>query len=95
MPAIVALLTIECFMGHAHSLKEKRMVLRRVKDRLAALNLSVAETDHQDVWQRATLSVAVVRDGEQAAERALQQVLDEVDRIEPGLVTQSDIEFLT
>jgi uncharacterized protein len=95
VPAVVALLTLELFVSHAHSLKEKRMVLRRVKDRLAAMNLSVAETAHQDLWQRATLSVVAVRDGEQATEAALQQVIDHVDAIEPGLVARSDIEFLT
>ncbi len=95
MPAIVALLTLELFVGDAHSLKEKRMVLRRVKDRLGALNLSVAETAHQELWQRATVSVAVVRDGEQSAEAALQQAIDAIERVDPGLVTRSDIEFLT
>lgn len=59
------------------SLKEKRTVVRSLKDRLRhRFNISVAETDHQDVWTRAELSVAIVAtDG-----RFAESVLDKVDR---------------
>jgi uncharacterized protein YlxP (DUF503 family) len=51
---------IELFIPHAHSLKEKRSVVNGIKNRLAHLNVSVAEVDGQDLWQRATLGVAAV-----------------------------------
>ena len=53
----VALLEVELFIPFAHSLKEKRMVVRRVVDRLGKFNVAVAEVAHQDVWQRAGLGV--------------------------------------
>ena len=43
---IVALLSLELFLPGSGSLKEKRMVLRRVKDRLKAFNVAVAEVAH-------------------------------------------------
>lgn len=51
---------IELFIPHAHSLKEKRSVVNGIKARLSHLNLSVAEVDGQDLWQRATLGVSAV-----------------------------------
>lgn len=60
---MVALLTIELRIEGAHSLKEKRQVLRSVKDRLRAqFNVAVAELYHTDLWQRATLGVVSVSD---------------------------------
>ncbi len=44
----------------ARSLKEKRKVLRSMKDRLLRMNLSVSEVDDNDKWQAATLGVALV-----------------------------------
>ena len=58
---IVGTLELELLLRGATSLKEKRAVLNRVKDRVRArFNASVAETDHQDLWQRARIGVAVV-----------------------------------
>jgi len=52
----VGLLTLEIHLPYSHSLKEKRAVLRKIKDRLRSrFNVAVAEMDHRDVWQLATL----------------------------------------
>ena len=56
---VVGLLTVERHVPGAHSLKEKRMVVRRVKDRLKKFNVAVSEIDHQDLWQRARLTAAL------------------------------------
>jgi hypothetical protein len=91
---VVALLSIECHLPTARSLKDKRMVLQSVKGRLRRLNVAVAEVEHQDLWQRAGLAVVTVAATEALAERELQTVLDDIDRHEPGLVTRSEIEVL-
>ena len=78
----------------SQSLKDKRMVLRRLKDRLKAMNVAVAEVAHQDVWQRAGLGVVTVATSEDGAEQTLSAALAEVERLEPGAVTQSQLEFL-
>jgi uncharacterized protein YlxP (DUF503 family) len=91
---VVALLSIECHLPAARSLKDKRMVLQSVKGRLRSLNVSVAEVEHQDLWQRAGIAVVTVAANEGLAEKALNAVLDDIERHEPGLVTRSEIEFL-
>ena len=56
----VGLLSVEVFLPDAQSLKDKRMSVRRVKDRLKALGVGVAEVGHLDVWQRAALGVVAI-----------------------------------
>ncbi len=92
---IIALLTVELFVPASHSLKEKRMVLRRIKDRVKKFNVAVAEVEHQDLWQRAGLAIVTVSSDQQHADRELAAVADEIERVEPGLITRTDVEFLT
>jgi uncharacterized protein YlxP (DUF503 family) len=92
---IVGLLTVELHIPGARSLKDKRMILRGVKDRLKKFNVAVAEVEHQDLWQRAGLAVVTVGDSTEFVDRALGSVADEIERTEPGLVTRTAIEFLT
>jgi uncharacterized protein len=73
----VGILTVELRFGEAHSLKEKRMFVRSAKQQLQnRIGASVAEVDHHDVWQRASLTVACVARRARDAER----LLDEAER---------------
>ena len=90
----VALLSLELFLPMSQSLKDKRMVLRRLKDRLGALNVAVAEVAHQDVWQRAGLGVVTVASSDNVAGETLTNVLETIERLEPGLVTRSQVDYL-
>jgi hypothetical protein len=75
---IVGLITWELHLEACHSLKEKRQIVKSLKDRLhQRYNVSAAETDHHDLWQRAELTAAVVSTERQHAE----QVLREADRL--------------
>ena len=58
---IVGLVACECIIYDAHSLKDKRAVLQRIMTRLKQkFNISVAEVDFQDTWQRTKIAIAVV-----------------------------------
>jgi uncharacterized protein len=92
---VVGLLTVELHVPGSQSLKDKRMVLRRIKDRLKKFNVAVSEVEHQDLWQRAALAVVTVSTDEKHADRELAAVADEIERVEPGLITRTDVEFLT
>jgi uncharacterized protein YlxP (DUF503 family) len=71
------------------------MVVRRLKDRLRSkFNVAVAETDHQEVWQRAAISVTTVGSDEQYVRQALQLALDEAERSAPECVIQGNIEIV-
>jgi hypothetical protein len=92
---VVALLSVELFLPGAQSLKDKRMVLRRLKDRLAKFNVAVAEVEHQELWQRAGLALVTVSTTGAHAEQTLAAVAEEIERLEPGAVTRTSIELLT
>ena len=73
----VGILSFELHFPESHSLKEKRMHLRSVKQQLAnRLGCSIAEVDHHDVWQRARLTLACVTREARDATR----LLDEAER---------------
>ena len=55
---VVGVAALELYIPGCASLKEKRHVLRSLKDRLRRrFNVAVSEVDHQDLWQRATLAI--------------------------------------
>lgn len=90
----IALLSLELFLPMSQSLKDKRMVLRRLKDRLEKFNVAVAEVEYQEVWQRAGLGIVTVASSDDMAEQTLSSVMNEIERLEPGLVTRSQVEYL-
>ncbi len=57
----VAKLTLELSIPHAQSIKDRRQVVRSLKDKLRhGFNVSVAELDDASLWNRATLGVAAI-----------------------------------
>jgi uncharacterized protein YlxP (DUF503 family) len=91
----VGVLTLELELPYAHSLKEKRAVLRKMRDRLRArFNVAVAELDHQDVWQRATLGVVSISNSQSLLDSVFRQVLGEVENILGQDVASHTLEFL-
>ena len=73
---VVGVISWELHLEGCSSLKQKRGILRSLKDRLRDRHkVSVAETDHQNTWQRAELSAAIVS----SDRRQAQALLDRVD----------------
>lgn len=78
----VGLLTLDIHLPDAHSLKDKRQVLRSLKDRLRGqFNVAVAELDHQELWQRALLGIVTISSDAQHLEQSLQAVMLESERL--------------
>jgi uncharacterized protein YlxP (DUF503 family) len=72
----VAIARVTLFLGESRSLKDKRMVLRRLKDLVRQkFNVSAAEVSENDKWQRAVLGIALVGSDRKFAETALNEVL--------------------
>ena len=91
----VGLLTLELHLAEAQSLKDKRQVLRRLKDRLrSTFNVAVAELDFEDTWQRSVVGVVTVSNEEQHVEEALQKVLVEADRILGPVLVSHAVDLL-
>ena len=90
----VGVLTLEIQLPYAHSLKEKRAVLRKMRDRLRArFNVAVAELDQQDAWQRATLGIVSISNSQELLDSAFRQVLAEAERILGDDVADYSLDF--
>lgn len=90
----IGVLTLEIELPYAHSLKEKRAVLQKMRDRLRArFNVALAELDHQDVWQHATLGVVSISNSQTLLESTLRQVLEESEKILGQDVAGHELEF--
>jgi len=92
---VVGILQIELFVPESGSLKSKRFVLRSLKDRLKnKFNVSVAEVDGGDKWQRSTLGIAAVSNDAKFLESVLRKALDLVYGDHHVQVIDSTMEFL-
>ena len=92
---IVGIAQFELFMPYNQSLKEKRRLLGKLKDRvLAQMKVVVSETAHQDLWQRAEMGFAVVGGDEKTLDslitRTMQMIvamgIGEIDREERDMI---------
>ena len=69
---VVGVRTWDLHLAGCQSLKDKRRIVKSLKDRLhQRFNVSAAEVDHQDVWQRAALACSVVTTDRRHAEEVL------------------------
>lgn len=76
----IILLQVDLHFPSAQSLKDKRSILRSITDRLrTTYNISIAEVDHHDKWQLATLAVVTVSNMGRRAEENIRHVLDEIE----------------
>jgi uncharacterized protein YlxP (DUF503 family) len=88
------ILYVDLFIGAAQSLKQKRMVLRRLKDRTRQkFNASVAELGGQNKWQVSTLGIAMVGPDKRYIDASLQHVLSFIDSYHAVEICQHDVEF--
>lgn len=91
----VGLLTLELHIADAQSLKDKRQVLRSLKDGLRArFNVAVAELDFEDTWQRSVIGVVTLSNQERHVQESLQKVLAEADRIAGPFLVNHSVEIL-
>jgi len=75
----IGVCTIEMHIPESGSLKTKRHSLKSLKDRIRSkFNVSVAEVDHNDLWQKASLAVAAVSNDKSYLNQTLDHVLNMV-----------------
>ncbi|MCX6623149.1 MAG: DUF503 domain-containing protein [Acidobacteria bacterium] len=94
MPAI-GVLTLEVHIEEAHSLKEKRHVVKGLKDRLRhRFNVAVAEIAYQESWQRALLAAVTVSGDQDRASLVLEQVERDAAHFLGGALVGSGVEWI-
>ncbi len=91
----IGLLTLEIHIPDARSLKDKRQVIRSLKDRLREhFNVAVAELDHQELWQRALIGVVTLSGDVGHLQQSLQAVAAESERLLGRDLIGHEIELL-
>ncbi|HLC15919.1 MAG TPA: DUF503 domain-containing protein [Thermodesulfovibrionia bacterium] len=72
----VGLLSLELYLPEAYSLKSKRFILKSLKDRIKnKFNVSVAEVDYMDLWQRSVIGIACVGNETKIINQTLDKIL--------------------
>ena len=92
---VVGLCTVELFIPGSQSLKDKRQVIHGLKDRLRGkFNLSVAEVDGQDLWQKAILGMACVSNESSHVNQVLEQALNLIKSMPAVEVVRTQLDLL-
>ena len=94
MPVIAAI-TFELHIPHAKSLKDKRQIVKSLKDRLRErFNLAVSEIADQDIWQRSTIAAVTVASDRTVANQTLQRVETEAASLLGAMLVSVNVEWL-
>jgi uncharacterized protein YlxP (DUF503 family) len=92
---VIGLLTLDLHFPGARSLKDKRQALRSLEQRVRnRFNVSIAEVEHQDLWQRARLAVVSVNTDHDHLEATLQSVVGEAEHAREIQLLDAQTEFL-
>ncbi len=95
MQLIVGLLTIDLFIPTSASLKEKRLVIKSIKDKVHhKFNVSIAEVDFQDKWQRAQLAVVQVGNDYSFIEKNMNAIFNLIESVFTVEIVNHSFEFL-
>lgn len=83
---VIGSLVLEVYIPQAHSLKEKRMVVRSIKEKLRnKFNVAVAEIDNHDTWQSASIGVVSIAADKKHIDQTLQKIINFLDENFPDL----------
>ncbi len=92
---VIGVLTLDIHVEHSHSLKEKRHVVKSLKDRLRErFNVAIAEIDGLDSWQHSVLAAVTVSSDRVRAEQILQAVEAHAGSLLGGALGASSVEWL-
>jgi uncharacterized protein YlxP (DUF503 family) len=92
---VVGVLRLELRLPENHSLKGKRSVVRTIKARVQnKFNVSIAECDDHDLWQRVTLGVSQVGAQQGHVDACLREVIRFIDDLQLAELGEERVEFL-
>jgi uncharacterized protein YlxP (DUF503 family) len=87
---------VELRISGNSSLKGKRLVVKSIKDRVQGrFNVSIAEVDRLDDWQRATLGIACVSNNPRLVDEILSKVVNLIERDGDALILDYEIDLVT
>lgn len=87
-------LAVDLFFPDPQSLKEKRMILKGIKDKLRKeFNVSVAEVEYQDTWQRISLALGMVATDQPYLNAVLDQAHNFLGQFSQVQITRHELTF--
>ena len=94
MPLVVGICTVELFLPHNGSLKDKRQIVKSMKDRMKRqFNVSVSEIDDQDLWQKTVFGIACVGNERSHVNEVLDKVISMIRSTPRVEVVQCHLEM--
>jgi len=92
---VIGYLEVDLRVGQGRSLKHKRQIINGLKKRIRnRFNVSVAEIDHHQLWQRAALGICCVETSRTRSHRLLQQVVGFIETEGDSSIIDYHIEML-
>lgn len=92
---VVGIAQFEIFMPFNHSLKEKRQILRKLKERVfSKFSIPVAEVGFQDKWQRASLGFSIVGNDGKKIESLISKIFNFIEELQLGEMNNEAREIL-
>ena len=92
---VVAVYTIVLIIPESHSLKDKRRILMQLRDKITKkFNVSMAELDHHELWQKATLGIACLANEQRHVNQVMDQVMNAIYQLARIEVVNCRKEFL-
>lgn len=92
---MIAFVRCDCSLYDVHSLKEKRSIVKSITARLRQrFNVSVAELDYHDVWQRTMIGIAVVSNSRKRAEQELHKAIKLIEKDLTVEIINAEYEWL-
>ncbi|MEW5900915.1 MAG: DUF503 domain-containing protein [Acidobacteriota bacterium] len=91
---VIGLLSLEIYLPFSHSLKDKRRVLKALRDRVQhKFNAAVAEVDFQDKWQRAKVGIVTLNSQKGMVDQVLQKILRVAEQNLEGEIVQCEVRY--
>ena len=92
---VVGVCRLTLMVPESQSLKQKRQVIRKIKDRCRnKFNLAIAEVDSQDAWQEAVLGFSVVANDEVFVRSMVDRILDFIDHMAVAKLVNDERDFV-
>jgi len=92
---VIGLITFEIYFPYVHSLKEKRKILSKLKDKIKLkFNVSIAELDFLDKWQRTKIGLVAINSQKLTIEKMLNRILKEIEENLEGELLNYKIDYI-
>lgn len=92
---VIGVRTISLHLPGCRSLKEKRFILKSLKDKLRTkFNVSVAEIDYQDLWQRTTIAIVAVNNSSAYVDGLLDKMIQIIEKERKAVILEVNAQTL-